>query len=98
MDHPAKLFLEDLREGMRFTAGPLRVEAEEVNAFATRYDPQPFHLDEAAAQDNPVRGPCCERVAHSGYDHAPRHRGAALRGRCDRGGRRDPVAATNPTR
>lgn len=44
------LFLEDLAEGMRFAAGPLRVEAEEVAEFAARYDPQPFHLDEAAAR------------------------------------------------
>src|SRR3712207_8708797 len=35
---------------MRFTAGPLPVEAEEVAAFAARYDPQPFHLDDAAAK------------------------------------------------
>jgi hypothetical protein len=34
-----RLFLEDLAEGMRFAAGPVRVEAEEVAAFAARYDP-----------------------------------------------------------
>ncbi len=65
MDHPPKLFLEDLREGMRFTAGPLRVEAQEVNAFAARYDPQPFHLDEAAAQDTLFGG-----LAASGWHTA----------------------------
>ncbi len=54
MDERAKLFLEDLAEGMRFAAGPLPVEAGEVAAFAARYDPQPFHLDEAAAQGHPV--------------------------------------------
>src|SRR3712207_8313879 len=45
-----RLFLEDLAEGMRFASGPLPVEAEEVAAFAARYDPQPFHLDDAAAR------------------------------------------------
>src|SRR5215218_8150024 len=34
MTERTKLFLEDLAQGMRFTAGPLRVEAEEVAGFA----------------------------------------------------------------
>ena len=45
------LHLEDLHEGQRFTA-PERIEVntEEVKAFAAKYDPQPFHLDDAAAE------------------------------------------------
>jgi acyl dehydratase len=35
---------------MRFVAGPLRIEAEEITAFAARYDPQPFHLDDEAVR------------------------------------------------
>jgi len=51
-----ELFLEDLREGMRFAAGPLRVEAEEVVAFAMHYDPQPFHLDHEAVRSTLLGG------------------------------------------
>ena len=44
-------YLEDLLVGMRQAFGRYEVTREEVLAFATRYDPQPFHLsDEAAAQ------------------------------------------------
>src|SRR5215211_5455898 len=60
-----ELFLEDLAEGMRFAAGPRRVEAEEVAAFAARYDPQPFHLDDAAA-----RGTLFGGLAASGWHTA----------------------------
>ena len=42
-------FWEDLQEGMRIEVGSLTVERDEVLAFARKYDPQPFHLDDAAA-------------------------------------------------
>ncbi len=45
-----KLHLEDLSVGQRFASETLTVDAEEVKAFAARYDPQPFHLDEEAAR------------------------------------------------
>ena len=48
------IFLEDLSVGQRFTAGPTQVTAEQIKAFAAEYDPQPFHLDEAAAAGHPV--------------------------------------------
>jgi len=43
-------YLEDLAPGQRY-AGParLRVEVDRVKSFAAEFDPQPFHLDEAAA-------------------------------------------------
>jgi len=44
------LFLEDLHAGRRLVSATHTVDAAEVEAFARRYDPQPFHLDEAAAQ------------------------------------------------
>ncbi len=44
------LHLDDLRRGQRFTSGSLRVEEAVIKAFATRLDPQPFHLDENAAR------------------------------------------------
>ena len=49
MTEATRLFLEDLAPGQRFVAGPLHVSAEDIVAFARAYDPQPFHLDHAAA-------------------------------------------------
>ena len=45
-----ELYLDDLRLGQRFTTAEHRLEAERLMAFAAEFDPQPFHLDEAAAQ------------------------------------------------
>lgn len=45
----ALLYLDDLSAGMKFTNGPLTITADEIKAFAAQFDPQPFHLDEAAA-------------------------------------------------
>ena len=42
---------EDIEVGRKASFGRYEVTREEVIAFATRYDPQPFHLsDEAAAE------------------------------------------------
>ncbi len=46
------LFLEDLTPGRRFTAGPVMVTEAEIIAFASRFDPQPFHTDPVAARDH----------------------------------------------
>ena len=43
------LFLDDLSPGRRFTSATLTVMRDDILAFARAYDPQPFHLDEAAA-------------------------------------------------
>lgn len=51
-----RLWFEDMPVGRRFTSGKHRVEREEVIAFAARYDPQPYHLDDAAAAANPIFG------------------------------------------
>jgi acyl dehydratase len=45
-----ELYLDDLRPGQTFALGHRRVTREEIVDFATAWDPQPFHLDEAAAQ------------------------------------------------
>ena len=42
-------YLEDFAVGQKYTSGPLSVEATDIKAFATQFDPQPFHLDEDAA-------------------------------------------------
>ena len=46
-----KLTLEDLSIGDKFRSAPYTVDAAEIKAFASQYDPQPFHLDEAEAKD-----------------------------------------------
>jgi acyl dehydratase len=51
---PAPIYLEDLTPGRLFEAGPITVTEEEIVEFARRYDPQPFHLDRAAAAAHPV--------------------------------------------
>lgn len=48
------LYLEDLHPGRRFTAGPVTVTEAEIIAFASRFDPQPFHTDPDAAATHPV--------------------------------------------
>ena len=45
------MYFEDLEPGSTAKFGRYEVTREEVIDFATKYDPQPFHLsDEAAAQ------------------------------------------------
>ena len=45
-----ELYFEDFPVGRVFTAGPRRVGEAEIIRFAQAFDPQPFHLDRAAAQ------------------------------------------------
>lgn len=46
---PPGLAFEDLTPGRVFDLGTTVVDGVEMLAFARRFDPQPFHLDEAAA-------------------------------------------------
>ncbi|SDG57413.1 MaoC family dehydratase [Pseudonocardia oroxyli] len=41
---------EDLTPGRVFELGSVTVDRDEMIAFARRFDPQPFHLDEEAGQ------------------------------------------------
>lgn len=43
-------YLEDFAVGQTFGSGRLRVEEERIKSFAAEFDPQPFHLDDAAAR------------------------------------------------
>lgn len=43
------LYLEDLRVGDTWTGGPVFVSEEAIIRFATEFDPQPMHIDPAAA-------------------------------------------------
>ena len=42
-------FWEDIAVGERAEVGRHTFTADDIKAFARRFDPQPFHLDEAAA-------------------------------------------------
>jgi acyl dehydratase len=45
----AQLYFEDFTVGAEFLGPSRQVTADAVKAFAGEFDPQPFHLDEAAA-------------------------------------------------
>ena len=45
-----RLTLDDLTVGQHFESGKHTVDVNEIKAFAARFDPQPFHLDEDAAK------------------------------------------------
>jgi acyl dehydratase len=60
-----QLYLEDLSVGQRFTSGTYVMEAARVKEFAAEFDPQPFHLDETAAQASIFKG-----LAASGWQTA----------------------------
>lgn len=47
-------YLEDMHAGDRDTLGPIEVTREDALDFARKYDPQPFHLDDAAAAASPI--------------------------------------------
>jgi acyl dehydratase len=50
------LYWEDLAVGQIWQLGPTSVSRDEIVAFAARYDPQRFHLDEEAALATPYGG------------------------------------------
>ena len=58
-------YLEDFAVGQKFGSGRLRVEAERIKSFAAEFDPQAFHLDDAAARGTIFRG-----LAASGWHTA----------------------------
>lgn len=58
-------FYEDIEVGARECYGRYVVTREEVIAFAEKYDPQPFHLDDAAAAATHF-----ERLSASGWHTA----------------------------
>lgn len=47
---------EDFPVGSSIPLGPYKVERDEVLAFAAEFDPQPFHLGDAAAERNMLGG------------------------------------------
>ena len=47
---PKRYYWEDFRPGLVIRLGSTVVTREAVLAFAAQFDPQPFHLDDAAAE------------------------------------------------
>ena len=45
-------YFEDIEVGQQLEVGRHVVSREEIIRFAEQWDPQPFHLDEAAAEDS----------------------------------------------
>jgi acyl dehydratase len=58
-------YLEDFVPGQTFASGQLKVDHERIKSFAAEFDPQPFHLDEQAAQGSVFKG-----LAASGWHTA----------------------------
>lgn len=59
------LYLDDLAVGQRFETDRYTVSEAQIKAFAREFDPQPFHLDDAAA-----RASLFEGLAASGWHTA----------------------------
>lgn len=60
------LYLDDIAPGQRFNGTTrIRIEDDRIRTFAAEFDPQPFHLDEAAAAASIFRG-----LAASGWHTA----------------------------
>jgi acyl dehydratase len=47
---PTSFFLDDLSVGQRFSSASHTIDEAQIKAFAAQFDPQPFHLDDAAAK------------------------------------------------
>ena len=60
-----KLFLEDLYVGQKFSSGSYEMTEKRMKEFAAEFDPQPFHLEEAAAAQSIFKG-----LAASGWHTA----------------------------
>jgi acyl dehydratase len=58
-------WFDDLKVGMRFKTDKVTVSKEDILRFAAEFDPQPFHMDEAAAKTTILKG-----LAASGWHTA----------------------------
>ena len=66
MSNPQPLYyLDDLHVGQRFKSGTHTLDAGQIKAFAAQYDPQPFHMNETAAETSLFKG-----LAASGWHTA----------------------------
>lgn len=51
-----KQYLEDFAAGQVFTSNRLQLDKQEILAFASKFDPQSYHIDEAAARKSVFKG------------------------------------------
>lgn len=59
------LHMEDLQVGQRFTSASHTIDEAQIKAFASQFDPQPFHTDPATAKGTFFKG-----LAASGWHTA----------------------------
>ena len=45
-------FFQDMPVGLEIDLGHFTFTADHIKRYASQYDPQPFHLDETAAQQS----------------------------------------------
>src|SRR5690606_39852951 len=62
---PMSSYFEDLQVGSSVSLGSHTFSREEIVDFARKYDPQPFHLNEDAAQQS-LFGALCASGWHTG--------------------------------
>ena len=54
---PKEMYFEDFYVGQTMNSvGSIKVTAEEIKEFGQKYDPQPFHLDQAAGESSFFKG------------------------------------------
>ena len=58
-------WFDDVALGMKFKSGTRKVTEEDIKRFAVEFDPQPMHLDDAAARETLFKG-----LAASGWHTA----------------------------
>jgi acyl dehydratase len=62
---PSQLFLDDLHVGQRFVSSTHLIDEAQIKTYARQFDPQPFHLDNVAAENTLFAG-----LAASGWHTA----------------------------
>jgi acyl dehydratase len=50
------VWFDDLNVGVRYQGGEAKVTRDDIKRFAAEFDPQPFHLEEAAAEQTIFKG------------------------------------------
>jgi acyl dehydratase len=68
-------FFEDFAEGQVYELGEASISEAEILEFAHKYDPQPFHVDQSAAQQSMFGG-----LIASGWQTASLYMGLLVRG------------------
>jgi acyl dehydratase len=89
-------FLEDIVVGEHIELGSHTFMADDIKSFARRFDPQPFHLDEAAAARSPF-GALCASGWHTAVTWMRLRVRQQQREDAEMHARGEPVAALGPS-